>query len=38
MQVAYFDQMRAQLNEETTLADTIAPGSDWVESTASAST
>ncbi|MCI1013648.1 ATP-binding cassette domain-containing protein [Herbaspirillum sp. C7C2] len=31
MQVAYFDQMRAQLNEETTLADTIAPGSDWVE-------
>ena len=31
LQVAYFDQMRAQLNEETTLADTIAPGSDWVE-------
>jgi ATP-binding cassette subfamily F protein uup len=23
--------MRAQLNEEATLADTIAPGSDWVE-------
>lgn len=31
MQVAYFDQMRAQLNEETSLADTISPGSDWVE-------
>jgi ATP-binding cassette subfamily F protein uup len=31
LQVAYFDQMRAQLNEETSLADTIAPGSDWVE-------
>lgn len=30
-QVAYFDQMRAQLNEEASLADTIAPGSDWVE-------
>ncbi len=31
LQVAYFDQMRSQLNEEATLADTIAPGSDWVE-------
>lgn len=31
LQVAYFDQMRAQLNEETSLVDTIAPGSDWVE-------
>jgi ATP-binding cassette subfamily F protein uup len=31
LQVAYFDQMRAQLDDETTLADTIAPGSDWVE-------
>ncbi|QAU35321.1 ATP-binding cassette domain-containing protein [Janthinobacterium sp. 17J80-10] len=31
LQVAYFDQMRAQLNEDTSLADTIAPGSDWVE-------
>src|SRR5690606_20413448 len=30
-QIAYFDQMRAQLNEEASLADTIAPGSDWVE-------
>jgi len=31
LQVAYFDQMRAQLNEDASLADTIAPGSDWVE-------
>jgi len=31
LQVAYFDQMRTQLNEEASLADTIAPGSDWVE-------
>jgi ATP-binding cassette subfamily F protein uup len=31
LQVAYFDQMRAQLNEEASLMDTIAPGSDWVE-------
>jgi ATP-binding cassette subfamily F protein uup len=31
LQVAYFDQMRAQLNEETSLVDTISPGSDWVE-------
>jgi ATP-binding cassette subfamily F protein uup len=31
MQIAYFDQMRAQLNDETSLADTISPGSDWVE-------
>ncbi len=31
LQVAYFDQMRAQLNEEASLAETIAPGSDWVE-------
>ncbi len=31
LQVAYFDQMRAQLNEDDSLADTIAPGSDWVE-------
>jgi ABC transport system ATP-binding/permease protein len=31
LQVAYFDQMRAQLNDDTSLADTIAPGSDWVE-------
>jgi len=31
LQVAYFDQMRAQLSEEASLADTISPGSDWVE-------
>lgn len=31
LQVAYFDQMRAQLNEEASLIETIAPGSDWVE-------
>jgi ATP-binding cassette subfamily F protein uup len=31
LQVAYFDQMRAQLNEEASLIDTISPGSDWVE-------
>ncbi len=31
LQVAYFDQMREQLNEDATLADTISPGSDWVE-------
>jgi ATP-binding cassette subfamily F protein uup len=31
LQIAYFDQMRTQLNEESSLADTIAPGSDWVE-------
>ncbi|WP_449371060.1 ATP-binding cassette domain-containing protein [Thiomonas sp.] len=31
LQVAYFDQMRAALNPEATLADTISPGSEWVE-------
>jgi len=31
LQVAYFDQMRAQLSDEASLADTISPGSDWVE-------
>jgi ABC transport system ATP-binding/permease protein len=29
--VAYFDQMRAQLDPEATVADTISPGSNWVE-------
>ncbi|HLX81405.1 MAG TPA: ATP-binding cassette domain-containing protein [Burkholderiales bacterium] len=28
---AYFDQMRAALDPEKTVAETIAPGSDWVE-------
>ena len=31
MNIAYFDQMREQLDEEATLADTISPGSDFVE-------
>ncbi|MBY4896421.1 ATP-binding cassette domain-containing protein [Cupriavidus sp. AU9028] len=31
LQVAYFDQMRGQLDLERSLADTISPGSDWVE-------
>ncbi|MGC9162048.1 MAG: ABC-F family ATP-binding cassette domain-containing protein [Thiomonas sp.] len=31
LQVAYFDQMRAALNPDATLADTISPGSEWVE-------
>jgi ABC transport system ATP-binding/permease protein len=31
LQVAYFDQMRAQLDPERTLAETISPGSEWVE-------
>ncbi|NOS96149.1 MAG: ATP-binding cassette domain-containing protein [Methylotenera sp.] len=29
--VAYFDQMREQLDEEATLVDTISPGSDFIE-------
>ncbi|MBS0320048.1 MAG: ATP-binding cassette domain-containing protein [Proteobacteria bacterium] len=29
--VAYFDQLRGALDPERTLADTIAPGSDWIE-------
>ena len=29
--VAYFDQMRAQLDENATLVDIISPGSEWVE-------
>jgi ABC transport system ATP-binding/permease protein len=31
LQVAYFDQMRDGLDEEATLAEFIAPGSDWIE-------
>ena len=31
VQVAYFDQLREQLDPEATVADTISPGSDWVE-------
>jgi ATP-binding cassette subfamily F protein uup len=31
LEVAYFDQMRAQLDPAKTVAETIAPGSDWIE-------
>ena len=31
LQVAYFDQLREQLDPDRTLAETIAPGSDWVQ-------
>jgi ATP-binding cassette subfamily F protein uup len=31
IEVAYFDQMRTKLDLEATLADTISPGSEWVE-------
>lgn len=31
LQIAYFDQMRAQLDDEASLIDTISPGSEWVE-------
>ena len=31
IQVAHFDQMRAGLDLDATLADTISPGSEWVE-------
>jgi ATP-binding cassette subfamily F protein uup len=31
LQVAYFDQMRSQLDLDQTVADTISPGSEWVE-------
>jgi ATP-binding cassette subfamily F protein uup len=31
LKVAYFDQMRAALDLDATLADTISPGSEWVE-------
>jgi ATP-binding cassette subfamily F protein uup len=31
IEVAYFDQFRAQLDPEATLADIISPGSDYVE-------
>ena len=31
LQVAYVDQMRAGLDLEATLVDTISPGSEWVE-------
>ena len=31
LEVAYFDQMRAALDPERSVRETIAPGSDWVE-------
>jgi ABC transport system ATP-binding/permease protein len=31
LQVAYFDQMREQLDPERSVADTISGGTDWVE-------
>ena len=34
LSVAYFDQMREQLDDERTLADTISPGGEWIETPA----
>ena len=31
LKVAYFDQMRAALDLDATLVDTISPGSEWIE-------
>jgi len=31
LQIAYFDQLRAQLDLDRSVADTVANGSDWVE-------
>jgi ABC transport system ATP-binding/permease protein len=31
LQVAYFDQMRDQIDLDATLEDTISPGSEWIE-------
>ena len=31
LRVAYFDQLRTQLDPDLTVAGTISPGSDWVE-------
>ena len=31
LNIAYFDQMREQLDDEATLADTISPGSEFVQ-------
>lgn len=31
LHIAYFDQLHAQLDLKKTVADTIAPGSEWVE-------
>jgi len=29
--VAYFDQLRVQLDEDKTVAETVSPGGDWIE-------
>src|SRR5207237_8496714 len=31
IEIAYFDQLRAQLDEEATLTDTISKGADFIE-------
>jgi ATP-binding cassette subfamily F protein uup len=31
LQIAYFDQMREQLDDSASLIDTISPGSEWIE-------
>ncbi len=31
LSVAYFDQLRAQLDPDASLADAISPGSDWIQ-------
>lgn len=31
LSIAYFDQLRGQLDPNATLAETISPGSDWVQ-------
>jgi ATP-binding cassette subfamily F protein uup len=31
LDVAYFDQLREVLDDDATLAETISPGSDWIE-------
>ncbi len=31
LQIAYFDQLRAQLDPQKTVAETISPGSEWIE-------
>jgi ATP-binding cassette subfamily F protein uup len=31
LEVAYFDQLREQLDEARTLVETVSPGSEWVE-------
>ena len=38
LKVAYFDQLREALDPQSTVAETISPGSDWIECPASAST